>query len=529
MATVIFTKEFVTGVAMAADRFDVVVIGAGINGLSAAALAAKSGKRVLVLESQSQPGGAVRTEEITEPGFRHDLFAMNLGLFAGGPVMAALGADLERHGFSLVPSQQPFCSVFPDGSMLGVQADPAATREALGAVAPEDVAAWDRLTAQLGEWAPYLVGVLGAEMPSWSVARTGYKAWRALGTDGLYSLTKLALQSTRSFTAENFANPKTRALMAAWGMHLDFAPDISGGALFSFLETIGGQLFGMVIGKGGAAGLVDALVGVIRENGGYVRCDSRVTDISVVNGRATGVTLADGTSIAATKVVSNVNPALMADMLPASASARADVQRVRGFTPGLSTMMIHLAMDDLPHWTAIEARGFNYVHIGPYIDDMAMAYTQAAAGRLPESPTLVVGQPTISDPSRAPEGKHVLWIQVRVLPAELADGSSWDDIGEAYADRVIDIIDGYAPGVRGLIRSRAVLTPKDLERYNANLIGGDSLGGSHHPAQFFFLRPVPGWGRHRTPIKDLFICGSGTWPGGGVGGASGALVAKLVK
>ena len=509
---------------------EVVVIGAGINGLSAAALLAKQGRSVRVVEAQSEPGGAVRTQEITEPGFHHDLFAMNLGLFAGGPVMAALGPDLERHGFALVPSDRPFCSVFPDGSMVGVHADNAATIAELEREAPEDIEAWQRLSAQLGQWAPYLTGLLGADMPSWSMARTGFRAWRALGSDGVLEMAKLALQSTRSFTGENFVNPKTRALMATWGMHLDFAPDISGGALFSFLETIGGQQFGMVIGRGGAARLIDALVAVIEENGGEVRCDATVQEIVVRSGKASGVVLDDGTRIDATRaVVSNVNPSVMAGLLPVDEQQRLEVRRLRGFTPGLATMMIHLALDDLPAWRATEARTFNYIHIGPYIDDMAMTYTQAAAGRLPDSPTLVVGQPTVSDPSRAPEGKHTLWIQVRVLPLALADGSSWDEIGEAYADLVIDKIEQYAPGLRSLIRSRAVLTPTDLERHNANLVGGDSLGGSHHPAQFFFLRPVPGWWRHRTPVRDLYICGSGTWPGGGVGGGSGALAAKILS
>ncbi len=508
---------------------DVVVVGAGINGLSAAALLAKAGHRVRVVEAQPEPGGAIRTASITEPGFRHDLFAMNLGLFAGGPVMAALGPDLTRHGFELVPSNHPFCSVFPDGSMIGVQADLEATVAGLRAVAPEDEAAWRQLTAQLNDWAPHLFGVLGAELPSWSTAKTLYGAWRSLGKDGVYDVARLALQSTRAFTAENFENPKTRALMASWGMHLDFAPDISGGALFSFLETIGGQQFGMVIGRGGADGLVKALVAVIEENGGEVRCNAPVASIDVRGSAVSGVTLVDGSRIAAEAVVSNVNPALMADLLPPAQAQRDVVRRVKKFSPGLATMMIHLAMDDLPRWTAAEARAFNYVHIGPYVDDMAMAYTQAAAGQLPDSPTLVVGQPTVSDPSRAPEGKHTLWIQVRVLPSVIADGSSWDEVGEAYADRVIDIIDSYAPGIRDSIRSRAVLTPADLERYNANLIGGDSLGGSHHPAQFFFLRPVPGWTRHRTPVAGLYICGSGTWPGGGVGGGSGALVAGILR
>ena len=227
-------------------------------------------------------------------------------------------------------------------------------------------------------------------------------------------------------------------------------------------------------------------------------------------------------------VISNVNPALMPDLLPDSVASRPEVARAREFRPGYATMMIHLAMDDLPPWIAAEARTYNYVHIGPYIDDMARAYTDAAAGQLPSTPTLVVGQPTVSDPSRAPEGKHVLWVQVRVLPLELADGRSWDDAAQGYADHVMEILEQYAPGIGSKVIARTVLSPADLQRYNANLVMGDSLGGSHHPAQFFFLRPVPGWGRHRSPVSRLFLCGASTWPGGGVGGASGAMVADAV-
>ena len=509
---------------------DVVIIGSGINGLSAAALLAVSGKKVLVLESNNSPGGAIRTEQITAPGFHHDLFAMNLGLFAGGAVMAKLGGELSARGFNLVPSTKPFCSVFPDGTMIGVEADPAATVKNLAAIAPADVAAWEALTAKLGAWAPFLIGVLNADLPSVDAIKTLWKAQRALGTVGLYEMTKLALQSSRSFTDENFVSPKTKALMATWGMHLDFAPDIAGGALFSFLETIGGQLFGMVIGQGGAASLVTALVGVIEANGGDVRCDSRVTQITVDNKRATGVTLASGGSVLARQaVVSNVNPRLMPALLPDHVASDPSVKRVENFQSGLATMMIHLALSDLPNWTAHEAREYNYVHIGPYISDMAQTYTDAAAGLLPESPTLVIGQPTVSDPSRAPEGKHVLWVQVRMLPLKLADGSSWDGVAEDYADLVMRKIETYAPGLAQLVIARAVLSPADLERYNVNLINGDSLGGSHHPSQFFFLRPVPGWGRHRSPVKDLYLCGAGTWPGGGVSGASGAMVAKILS
>jgi phytoene dehydrogenase-like protein len=329
-----------------------------------------------------------------------------------------------------------------------------------------------------------------------------------------------------------------KALAATWGMHLDYGPDISGGALFSFLESIGGQEFGMVLGKGGAKVLVDALCGVIRSNGGELRSQTSVVEILVEGGKAIGVRTSTGEIIKSRSVVANVNPALMPTLLSDGIDSKPspEVEELKKFRPGLATMMIHLAMDELPNWVNEEAREFNYVHIAPYVDEMALTYAHAAAGKLPANPTLVIGQPTVSDPSRAPDGKHILWIQVRVLPLDITgdsagiiQGRSWDEIAEVYADRIIENLETYAPGIRSHILARKVLSPTDLERYNPNLIKGDSLGGSHHPAQFFFLRPMPGWIRHRTPIKNLYLCGSGTWPGGGVGGGSGLMVANLLS
>ena len=503
---------------------DVLVIGSGINGLSAAALLSKKGKKVLVLEGAEAFGGAVRTEEVTLPGFKHDLFATNLSLFAGGGVMAELKEDLIAHGLEFVPSGKPYCSLFPDGKMIGITMNREENIETLQRVAPNDVKAWQDLTVKLGELAPHLFPILGTELPSLAASKSLFKTWRAIGTEGTLNLIRMLLQSSRAFTDEHFSHPETKALAAVWGMHLDYGPDISGGALFSFLESIGGQEFGMVLGKGGANVLIDSLVGVIEANGGELRTNSEVVEILVQSGKAVGVLTKNGEQIKAKQIVSNVNPALLPKLL----GERAETKELHNFRPGLGTMMIHLALSELPHWIDPKAKEFNYIHIAPYVDDMAITYAHAAAGMLPETPALVIGQPTVSDPSRAPEGKHILWIQVRVLPLTMK-GKSWDEVSEEYADRIIDNIEKYAPGLRSIILGRKVLSPADLERYNPNLIKGDSLGGSHHPAQFFFLRPTPGWIRHRTPIKELYICGSGTWPGGGVGGGSGLMVAKLLS
>jgi len=517
---------------------DVLIIGSGINGLSAAAILGAKGKKVMVLEAANAFGGAIRTEQVTLPGFHHDLFATNLSLFAGGGVMAALKDQLVQHGLEFVPSGKPYCSVYPDGKMIGVVMDREQTISNIKKVAPEDVAAWQALTAKLGQLAPHLFPLLGTELPSIAAVRVLIKAWRVLGVSQLLELIRMLLQSSRAFTDEHFSSPEMKALAATWGMHLDYGPDISGGALFSFLESIGGQEFGMVLGKGGAKVLVDALCGVIRSNGGELRSDTNVVEILLQDGNAIGVRTSSGEIIKAQSVVANVNPALIPRLLPGGVDSKAspEVQELKKFRPGLATMMIHLAMDELPNWVNEQAREFNYVHIAPYVDEMALTYAHAAAGKLPANPTLVIGQPTVSDPSRAPEGKHILWIQVRVLPLEITgdsagiiQGRTWDDIAEAYADRIIENLETYAPGIKSHILARKVLSPTDLERYNPNLIKGDSLGGSHHPAQFFFLRPMPGWIRHRTPIKNLYICGSGTWPGGGVGGGSGLMVAKLLS
>ena len=198
-------------------------------------------------------------------------------------------------------------------------------------------------------------------------------------------------------------------------------------------------------------------------------------------------------------------------------------------------MMIHLALNDLPPWSAgAELRAFAYVHLAPSFAAMAKTYTEALDGLLPAEPALVVGQPTAIDPSRAPPGRHVLWVQVRVLPSRIRGdaagiiaGTQWDEVKDAYADRVVDIIARYAPGLlREHSRHRAVLSPADLERDNPNLVGGDSLGGSHHLDQNFLFRPAFGWSRYRTPVKRLYMVGASTWPGAGTGAGSGFMLAK---
>jgi phytoene dehydrogenase-like protein len=323
--------------------------------------------------------------------------------------------------------------------------------------------------------------------------------------------------------------------MAAWGMHLDFAPDCAGGALFPYLESMANQSFGMAIGQRGADTMVSALVRAIEAAGGEVRLGTEVKNIAVESSAAKGVVLAGGERIEATRaVIANIHPrVLFADLVSRPPPA---AQRLAKLRPGPATMMIHLALSDLPAWSAGAAlRRFAYVHLAPSFAAMAKTYTEALDGLLPEEPVLVVGQPTAIDPSRAPAGRHVLWVQVRVLPSRIRGdaarsiaGHEWGGVKEAYADRVIGMIERYAPGLSANILGRAVLSPADLERDNPNLVDGDSLAGSHHLDQNFLFRPAFGWSRYRTPIERLFMVGASTWPGAGTGAGSGFMLAKML-
>jgi phytoene dehydrogenase-like protein len=251
------------------------------------------------------------------------------------------------------------------------------------------------------------------------------------------------------------------------------------------------------------------------------------------------VVLSDGRALNAKRaVIANLNPKVLfgGDMLPPSAIPQKVHKATDAFRAGPGTMMIHLAMDELPNWSAgAELKRFAYVHIAPDLAMMARVYAETMDGLLPGEPALVVGQPTAIDPSRAPEGKHVLWVQVRVLPAEIKGdavgeitGRDWNSVKDAYADRVIGILERYAPGTSDMIRARAVFSPADLERENANLIGGDNLSGSHHLDQNFLFRPIAGYSRYKMPIRSLYMCGASTWPGAGTGAGSGFMLAKML-
>ncbi|MEP9385825.1 NAD(P)/FAD-dependent oxidoreductase [Mesorhizobium sp. KR9-304] len=516
--------------------FDAIFVGAGHNSLAGAAHLALKGWKIAVFEKNPVIGGAVQTREVTLSGFRHDLGAMNLSLFAGSAFHKKYANELNAAGLEFAPVADCFASVFPDGRWFGVSTDIEKTVARLAAFSSEDAETWRNLAGGFMGEAEHLFRLLGSPMSGRALAGTGWNLWRKKGFLGALDTAKLLLSSPRAWLDETFVSPQVKATLAAWGMHLDFAPDIAGGAVFPYLESMANQSFGMVLGRGGADTMIYALENMVANAGGLIFSGAEVVEITTSGDKATGVRLSSGETHTATKaVIAGVAPgALAGKLLPGGSGNAGFDTAMKKFRHAPGTMMIHLALDSLPDWSAgAELKSFAYVHVAPSLDQMARTYQQAIAGLLPDEPVLVVGQPTAIDPSRAPEGKHVLWVQVRVLPAEVKDDAAgeiapdhWDAIKERYADRAIALIEAHAPGLAEKILGRVVFSPIDLERENPNLVGGDQICGSHNIAQNFLFRPARGFARWNTPVQNLHLIGAATWPGAGTGAGSGYMLAQ---
>ena len=515
-----------------ADSYDAILIGAGHNALACGLHLAAKSWRVGIFEQAPQPGGAVKTGEYTLPGFRHDWAAMNLSLFAGSPFFKAYGPELARFGAAFVPVAHPFASAFPDGRWLGVSADLAATNARIAAFSAKDADTWGQLLKAFPAQAEAIFGLLGSPMNLRALAYFMFKTLRKKGTGNSLDFARFLTLSPREWLTQTFEDPHLHALLGAWGMHIDFAPDIAGGGLFPYLEGMAGQAFGMAIGQGGADTIIKAMTAAITARGGTVECNAPVAEIIRSGDRATGIRLLDGRSLTASRaVIAGVAPRALTKLT--GPTAPAFDHAMTAFTHAPGTMMIHMAMDDLPNWTSPNLRQFAYVHLAPSLDQMARTYAQAQAGLLPDEPVIVVGQPTVFDPSRAPNGKHVLWLQVRMVPAEIKGDAAgtitdttWQTAAAPFAARIFTILERYAPGTRARILSQRIVTPLDLEADNPNLVGGDQLCGSHHLSQNFLFRPARGHANGSTPIRNLHLTGAAVWPGAGTGAGSGFLLAR---
>jgi phytoene dehydrogenase-like protein len=508
---------------------DAVVVGSGINSLACAAFLTRAGWDVCMLEREDTYGGAIQTAEITEPGYLHDVFSGWHPLWVGGPAHAELGDELAARGLEYLNTELPTATAYPDGESAFLTTDPAKNAAALGKEWPEAMAA-------VGEQAELVFGVLGTELWSRAGAGLGLTAYRRLGRRGLAAFGGEVVQTSRDWLQTTFASQRVHGLLAPWVLHTGLGPDAATSGFMTRVIAFAIEAGGMPIPRGGGARLVDALLRLIEDNGGTCKTGVDVDRVLISDGRATGVRTTDGETLGARRaVVCNVTPTQLYGRLLDIGGAVAEAGR--RFRYGRSEMQIHYALSEPPRWEGDERLGETaMVHLTTGLDGVSRAVNEAERGLLPAEATIVVGQPLTIDPSRAPAGAGLLWIQLQELPwqirgdaageLDVGDGTWSDATRERYADRIQARLARHIPNLESALRKRVVLSPADLQAANINLQHGDPYSGSLALDQNFLWRPFPQQPGHRTPVPGLFQIGASTWPGPGLGAGSGTLVAK---
>jgi phytoene dehydrogenase-like protein len=486
---------------------DAVVIGAGPNGLVAAATLARQGWQVLVLEASHRPGGAVYSEEMTLPGHLHDVGAAFFPFAHDSPAFRAL--DLEGAGLHWRNATWESCHPAPDGSWVGIARDVEQSAASFGVDGP----AWRRLARWKAAMGDRLAAALLAPLPGLG------PAWR-LGPVNLARLGLAGLSTTAGFARRHFQTEAARRVIPGLALHVDLGPEDFAGTGLGLVLALLASGPGFPVPVGGARAITEALLRRLREAGGELRLGTHVDAILVSRRRAVAVRTAGGEEIPVRRaVLADVGaPALYLKLLPARWVPGWLRRWMRHFRYGWGTFKVDWALAGPVPWTAAAAREAAVVHAGDSIDDLIRFTRQARAGQLPDNPYLVIGQQSLADPSRAPACGQTLWAYSRV-PNTLAGG--WSNHREAFADRIEKRIEGLAPGFRNLIRGRAVHSPADLEAMDENLVGGDLGGGSATITQQLFLRPAFPYFRYRTPVRGVYLASASAHPGAGVHGACG--------
>src|SRR5882724_3428081 len=527
-------------VARVTSRHDAVIVGSGVNSLACAALLARAGWNVCVLERSAYLGGAIQTAELTEPGFHHDVFSAWQPLWVGGAAHAELGDELAARGLEYLNTDYPSATLYPDGEAAFLLGSADANAEELDRHAAGDGDAWREMLDGFFPNADLAFGVLGTELWSKDGLALGVKAYRRLGRRGLAEFTGNALASSRDWLTSTFASERAHGLLAPWVLHTGLGPDAALSGFMTQVIAVAIQEGGMPIPRGGGARLADALVQLIRDNGGVCETGKDVDRVLVRQGRAVGVRLAGGETVTAGRaVIANVTPTQLYGRLLEGEAPPAVAERGRQFRYGRSEMQIHFALSEPPRWEGDERLGGTaIVHLTPGLDGVSRAVNEAERGLLPAEATVVVGQPLTVDNSRAPAGRGILWIQLQELPWHVkgdaagkldVGNGTWDEsLRERYADRIQARIARHVPNLESSILRRVVLSPADLQAANINLEHGDPYSGSLALDQNFLWRPFARQPGHRTPVDGLFQIGASTWPGPGLGAGSGTLVAKAL-
>lgn len=492
---------------------DAVVIGAGPNGLAAAIRLARAGHQVTVLEAADAPGGAVRTEELTLPGFRHDTFSSVYPATVASPVFSTM--PLDEHGLEWVHPAACMAHPLDDGTAIALHRDLAATARSLDQHHHGDGERWRRFTA------PYVAAftavrsmMLGGFPPVGGALRLLSQG----GPSAAFGFSRTLGGSAAGLGRRLFAGEGSRAWLYGAAMHGDVPPRAAGSAVAGFYLNLLGHAVGWPSPRGGAQALTDALVGYLTDLGGKVRTGARVERIIARGDRACGVGIAGGEEVRAGVVIADVMPnALLA--MTGDALAGWYRQLLRRYVYGPSTVKLDWALDGPIPWMAPEAREAGTVHVGGSEPEILESIYEAERG-VPRRPFLLLGQQSLADPTRAPEGKHTAWAYTHG-----PRGSDGRLSGERHVEAIEQQIERFAPGFRDRILARHVLGPSDLEARNPNLVGGDVGGGSYRLRQAVF-RPIPSLWPYSTPLDGLFLGSAATFPGGAVHGVPGDAAAR---
>ena len=514
--------------------FDAVIVGSGMNALVAGAMLAKDGWSVAVCERSDRPGGAIFTSTDTFDGYTVELLSSWHPLFLGGPAYAVLADDLAARGVRYVNTTSPTGVVCADGSAV-LSTDPDRNAEQFGALG--DLDAWNAMLADFGSKADLAFGLLGTDFWRTKSLGFGWKALRQLGRRGLMASGAELLEPAAPWLDRTFTSPVTKSLLAPWALHNGLGPDDASSAFITKVISAAIAWGGMPVPVGGGVTVVDALVDIITSAGGELRLNADVHKVLVSDDRATGVELADGERIHATRaVLASVTPNALYNHLLADADVAPERRTAASaFRYGRAGIQMHIAMSEAPQWTDPTMRDVALVHVLDGMDSLSESVNASNRGFLPRRPTIVVGQPTTVDPSRAPEGKSLLWIQLQENPRSIrgdlaeqisSDGTWSDATLEAYTERVIAQLEPHITNIRTAATARVVLGPQQLESLNANLVGGDPYAGDCRVDQYALWRPLATATGHETGVRGLWQIGASTHPGPGLGGGSGFLVAQ---
>jgi phytoene dehydrogenase-like protein len=514
-------------------RYDAIVVGAGHNGLTCACYLAKVGLKVLVLERYHDVGGMTLTEELTLPGFRSDVHASGYQLANLSPVPREL--ELEKHGLELIEPDIVYAHTFPDSRVLAVSRDLAKTVENLGRFSKKDAETWRKLFERYLAEKEKIVASLFSPPPAFSAEAAALEQ-----SPGGMDEYRFGLQSMRSWCDQTFESEEVKCLFGAFALFMAHAPDDAGGAELAWLFGTVLQDVGNNLVKGGMHQVPLALAHYLRSMGGEIRTNAGVEQILVNSDRATGVRLESGEEIPAGQLVaSGVDPGqLVLRFLGEEVVGSEIASKMKRYEWGDPAFVIYAALDGPVEYKAgSEAATACHVHLTPpSLDPVAKASVECRGGELPATPLVVSWNDSVIDPSRAPEGKHLKKFVVLGVPYEIRGdatgrvrGGDWDQVKDRYADYLIDTITAdYIPDLKTKLLKREAHSPLDLERKLSSAVHGTICHGAMLPYQTGSMRPIPEMGHYRSPVANVYLCGSGSHPGPGVSMAPGRNAAETI-